>query len=363
MEICYSLIIPMALAAIISSSLIPCWIKVCHKWGLFEKADDDRKRHKNVVPTMGGLAIFAGTLFSFLVFSDSSTVAESRYLLAACIALFFTGFFDDLLDLPALRKLLLQILCAIIVAYDGARITNLYGVFGVTELPIIMQYLLTICVMVLVTNAYNLIDGIDGLAGSLGMVSTIIFGFLFLEFGRPEFAVLSFALAGALLGFLFYNFHPAKIFMGDSGSLLIGFILSTQAIQLLNCNASMLHNGINFSPALIAAVLFIPIYDVIRVSVIRILTGHSPLRADRNHIHHMINQNGFGQRVTTVLIVVMNLMFVGLALMLPKITLSLFMVLCLCLGMITINSYVISGLANIYGRLGGKVYRRVVQAN
>ena len=363
MEILYSLIIPMAAAAIISSSLIPCWIKVCNKWGLFEKADDERKRHKHIVPTMGGLTIFVGTLFSFLIFSDSATVADGRYILAACIALFFTGFFDDLLELHALRKLVLQILCAVIVAYDGTRITNLYGVFGVTELPIIMQYLLTVGVIVIITNAYNLIDGIDGLAGSLGMVSAIIFGFLFLEFGRPEFAILSFALAGALLGFLYYNFHPAKIFMGDTGSLLIGFILSTQAIQLLNCNTAMLHSGINFSPALITAVLYIPIYDVIRVSVIRILTGHSPLRADRNHIHHMINQNGFGQRATTLLIVGMNLMFVGLALALPKITLSLFIVLCLCLGMITVNSFVISGLANIYGRLGGKVYRRIVQTN
>ena len=353
---------PAIIALCITSLIIPCWIKVCHKWHLFEKADD-RKKHRYSVPSMGGIAIFCGFVISVLFFTQNVLFDIYKYVVISSVILFFTGFFDDLLDMRALLKLSLQLLAAILVVSNGIRLDRLFGVFGLYQIPVAVQYITTIVFIIGITNAYNLIDGLDGLASSLGIMASLIFGILFIQAGFENYAVLSFSLMGALLGFLYFNFHPAKIFMGDTGSLLIGFILSVQAIQLLTLHQHGLTGSTLISPLLIIGILFIPVYDVFRVSVIRILTGYSPLRADRNHIHHMICINGFGQRVTSILIVLLNLFFVGLALLLPEININLFMILCICIGMIMINSLVITFFVTVYSKLGGKVYRPSVHIN
>ncbi|CAN5529580.1 MraY family glycosyltransferase [soil metagenome] len=361
MNLIVYLLLPLCLSLLITALLIPCWIRVCNKWNLYEMTDE-RKQHRHRVPTLGGMAIYAGIIISYLILGQELSAVQVKYLIAASLILYFTGFFDDLLDLPPGRKLLLQVLAAGLIAFGGTRITNLYGIIGIEEIPLFLQYPITILFIVGITNAYNLVDGIDGLAGSLGTMSAVIFGVLFYQYDKIDFAILSFCMAGALIGFLKYNFHPAKIFMGDTGSLIIGFLLASQAISLLNIN-EFRGDGITvINPALIAAVLFVPVYDVLRVSVIRILTGYSPFRPDRNHVHHMIIGQGFGQRVTTVLIVVMNLVFVLLAFLFSSMNINLFILMSLCIGMITINTLVMTWLAGIYGKLGGRLYGRPSRA-
>ena len=359
MSILSSVILPVTFSFIITLMIIPSWIKVCRKWTLFEKPDD-RKRHKESIPTMGGLAIYAGIMIAFLLLSTELSHQTIQYLITGSLILFFTGFFDDLLDLHALKKLGFQIIAAVIVAYGGVRFTNLYGFAGIYDIPLWLQYSVTVLFIVSITNAYNLVDGIDGLAGSLGIMASLIFGGLFYMFGYNDYAVLSFCISGALAGFLKYNFHPARIFMGDTGSLILGFLLATLAINLLSL-AEIPNAKITIvSPALIAAVLFVPVYDVVRVSVIRILTGNSPLQADRNHVHHMIGARGFGQRVTTLIIVFINLLFVALAVFFSTMNINLFLLLSICTGMITINTLVMSKLAFWYGKMGGRVNRKEI---
>ncbi|MGB3077296.1 MAG: MraY family glycosyltransferase, partial [Chitinophagales bacterium] len=279
--------LPFLIAMSITFLLVPMWIAVCNKLQLFD-SPDSRKLHAPSIPTMGGLAIFAGIFMSFLLFGELTYMATLKYILCASILLFFTGFFDDLLDIPASRKLLIQVIASFIVVCDGTRITNFYGILGIHEIPVFMQYPVTLFFIIAITNAYNLIDGIDGLAGGLGLIGSATFGFLFLNFQREDLAILSFCISGSLIGFLFYNFHPAKIFMGDTGSLLIGFLLSSLAINLLSLNEMSTSGSLIISPALLASALFIPAYDIFRVFVIRLLNGDSPLKADRSHLHHMI---------------------------------------------------------------------------
>lgn len=355
------IILPFLLAFVITVMLIPNWIRVCDKWDLFERIDD-RKKHKINVPTAGGFAIFAGIIISFLLLGDDTSLHHDRYLIASSLILFFTGYFDDLLDLPAGPKFALQLLAAAIIAIGGTRITNLFGIFGVNEIPVWLQYPITILFITGITNAYNLVDGLDGLAGSLGLMASIVFGILFYQYNETGYAILSFCVAGSLIGFLLFNFHPAKIFMGDTGSLIIGFILSVMAITLLDMNFVEGAKQIVINPLIVAAVLFVPVYDVFRVSVIRLLTGYSPFRPDRNHVHHMIMGQGFGQRVTNLLIVFINLVFVALAILFEGLNINLFLLMSVCVGMITINSLMMSKLASLYGKLGGRVYGKSVQA-
>jgi UDP-N-acetylmuramyl pentapeptide phosphotransferase/UDP-N-acetylglucosamine-1-phosphate transferase len=300
-------------------------------------------------------------MISFLILGDDTSLHHDRYLIASSLILFFTGYFDDLLDLPAGPKFSLQLLAAGIIAIGGTRITNLYGICGIHEIPVWLQYPITILFITGITNAYNLVDGLDGLAGSLGLMAAIVFGILFYNYDETGYAILAFCVAGALTGFLLFNFHPAKLFMGDTGSLIIGFILSVMAITLLDLNSLDVTKHIVVNPLLVAAVLFVPVYDVFRVSVIRMLTGYSPFRPDRNHVHHMITGQGFGQRVTTLLIVLINLVFIMLAVLCEGLNINLFLLMSVCVGMISINSLMMSRLADLYGKLGGRVYRKTLQ--
>jgi UDP-GlcNAc:undecaprenyl-phosphate/decaprenyl-phosphate GlcNAc-1-phosphate transferase len=360
MNILFLIVLPIVLSLLITIVIIPCWIRVCRKWNLFERPDD-RKRHRHLVPTMGGLAIYAGIIISFLILGQDILGQPLKYLMAASVILFFTGFFDDLLDLPAIRKLFLQILAATLVTYAGIRITSMYGLFGIHELNGWIQYPVTILFIVGITNAYNLVDGIDGLAGTLGLLASLIYGVIFYHFGYSDFAILSFTVSGALLGFLCYNFHPAKIFMGDTGSLIVGFMLASMAVNLLTINSIPNSNVQGISPALIMSVLFVPVYDVLRVTVIRLLTGSSPLQADRNHVHYMITSQGFGQRATTFIIVLINLVIILLAIYFKNMNINFFLLMSLCFGLIIINTMVMSRLAWLYRRAGGNVHSKTAQ--
>lgn len=348
-----SSLISYVLALIITAAIVPSWINVCHKWHLFE-ANDERKNHARSTPTLGGLAIYAGLMITFLLMGHKLGAHTVKSLMAASLILFFTGFFDDLLNLAAGKKLLLQLIASGIIAYGGTRVTGMQGLLGINTLPEWMHFPATIFIIVVITNAFNLIDGLDGLAASLGITASITFGLIFFNHGKYDYAILSFCLAGALTGFLIYNFHPARIFMGDTGSLIVGFILAAQSIELLNLPATA--GTVDVSPALVLSVLFIPLYDVLRVMMIRIVTGKSPFQPDRNHIHHMILSIGFSQRMVTMIILAVSGMFIGLHFIFPSMDINLYLMMCVCIGMLVMNLHSMRILATIYQRLGGKLY-------
>jgi UDP-GlcNAc:undecaprenyl-phosphate/decaprenyl-phosphate GlcNAc-1-phosphate transferase len=346
------------MAMAVTSLLIPMWISVCNKWKLFD-FPDSRKIHAPSIPTMGGLAIYAGVFMSFFLFADINQPNALRFVICASVLLFFTGFFDDLLDLPAKRKLVIQIIAAFIVVCGGTRISNLYGIVGINQIPVWAQYPVTMFFIIAVTNAYNLIDGIDGLAGGLGVIGSLTFGFSFLEFGQHDLATLSFCISGSLIGFLYYNFHPAKIFMGDTGSLLIGFILSALAVNLLSVNELSHSGSMLISPAFIAAILFVPLYDIFRVFVIRILNGDSPLKADRNHLHHMIIKQGFTHRGASFVLYFFSLSVILLQVTFSNININQFIILGICLAVLTLNTFTMQRLVWFWRKINRKAVKKL----
>ena len=295
---------------IISLLFIPKIIQFSKVSRLFALAGK-RDSHLGEIPIFGGIAIFLGILFSLIFWSE---ISEMQFILISVVIVFFIGLIDDLLSLSPFKKLIGQIISVlIIVFFDGLIIDNMQGVFGVYTLPYDwISILFTIFVVIVITNSYNLIDGIDGLAGGLGFIMSCMFGTIFILNGRSdlEFTILAFSLAGALLAFLRYNTHPATIFMGDTGSLVVGFILSVLSIRLINQGINLpdihhfpeIHHFKERGPFVAIVILSIPLYDTFRVFFIRLLSGYNPLYADRNHIHHALLDLGFGHKKSAIIL-------------------------------------------------------------
>jgi UDP-N-acetylmuramyl pentapeptide phosphotransferase/UDP-N-acetylglucosamine-1-phosphate transferase len=203
------------------------------------------------------------------------------------------GIMDDLKDLAARYKLIIEAGLASLLAVSGIRITSFGGLFGIYELHIIAQYTFTVITIVGITNAFNLIDGIDGLAGGLGFMSLVTLG-IFLTLSKDlNYALVAFALAGALLGFLYFNFNPARIFMGDTGSLVVGFVIAVLCVQLMKINAIRPVPVVPNIYVFTLGIVLIPVLDTLRVFATRIWKGRSPFSADKTHIHHLVINKGF----------------------------------------------------------------------
>lgn len=287
-------------AFIIALLMMPPLIKLIYKYNLLDQPDL-RKEHVKPVPTMGGIASCVGMAIAcglWFNFSDDIFIICFFFSIAM---LFCVGIMDDLKNMPARYKLVIQIAVAALIAFSGVRITSFNGLFGVYELPVSAQYTFTILAIAGITNAFNLIDGIDGLAGGLGFMSLVILG-LFLTFsGDANIGVVAFALAGGLLGFLYYNFNPARIFMGDTGSLVLGFVISVLSIKLIQLNpADSL--VIPHAPVFVLSIVAIPVFDTLRVFALRMWAGKSPFTPDKTHIHHLLTLNGWGHRFSARLL-------------------------------------------------------------
>jgi len=309
---------------------IPSIITVAKLKGLYDKPDF-RKIHTSKIPRLGGVAIIAGFSIALSLWGIS-TGADSRlqYLQAALIILFFSGLKDDIIALSPIKKLTMQIIVTVItVAGEGILIDNFYGLFGIHEIPLWVSYALTIFTIIVITNSFNLIDGVDGLAGGIGFISSITFGLWFNFIDQVGWSIIAFSLAGALLGFLVFNFNPAKIFMGDTGSLCTGFLLSVFAVKFIQFNAPTAPSlyKIPSAPGIAVAVLIIPLFDTLRVFVLRVLKKQSPFKADKNHIHHSLIKIGLGHKEVSMILYLANVVFVLIGFLIKDSSTSLILVI------------------------------------
>jgi UDP-N-acetylmuramyl pentapeptide phosphotransferase/UDP-N-acetylglucosamine-1-phosphate transferase len=309
-----NILLSAALAFLITFFAIPIIIQVAKNKKLFDEPDE-RKVHKTVIPTLGGLGIFAGFIIATLMGVPKNLTSELQYFAAAAIVIFFLGLKDDILVLSATKKFIGQLIAAgIIIEFGGIQISNMHGFLGINEIPPFASIVLSMFTIIVITNSFNLIDGVDGLAGSLGVLTTLVFGTYFYFAGELIYAVMAFSLAGSTIAFLIYNTSPAKIFMGDTGSLLLGLINAILVIKFINIAGS--ENAkfqIEASPAIGMSILMIPLFDTLRVFTLRILDRRSPFSPDRTHVHHFLLDIGFTHRQITLTCVLINILFITAA--------------------------------------------------
>ena len=322
MEYFFHIFFPLFTAFIITFLSIPKIIHFSNKTRLFAEVGD-RNSHIGKIPILGGVAIFSGFLFSIIFWSEFE---EIKFMLISIMIIFFIGILDDLLPLSPKRKLFGIILSVLVIIFLGdLKIDSFHNLFGIQKIPNWISIIFTIFVVVVITNSYNLIDGIDGLAGGLGTISSIAFGLIFYFSKDLPYSIISFALSGALLAFLKYNFNPASIFMGDTGSLVIGLILSVLSIRLINkgIDIPIMKFYQNKGPFVAIVLLAIPLYDTFRVFFVRILSRNNPLYADRNHIHHLLLDLGLGHRNSTIILYIFSIVIIVISYFMISLSLGL----------------------------------------
>src|SRR5690606_15740487 len=217
------------------------------------------------------------------------------------------------------KKFLAQTVTALIVIhFSDIRLTSFYGIFGIQEIHTAVSYLFSSLLIVFIINAFNLIDGINGLLGSVGLIVCLTFGVVFFQMREHGLALLAISMAGSILGFLRYNAGRARIFMGDAGAYTIGFVISVLAIQFMELNkaidSEMAGSFVHSVAAVAIAILIIPIFDTLRVVVIRLTQGKSPFIADRNHLHHRLLDTGMTHTQATLVLSGFNVVIIGFAL-------------------------------------------------
>lgn len=299
---------------IITFLAIPVVIQVAEQKKLYD-IPDERKVHTRLVASLGGVGIFGGFLLAALLSVQGYLNPEFQYFFAAATVIFFLGLKDDIMILSASKKFIGQIIAAsILIHLGGIRLDSMHGLFGFNEMPEGFSLALSYLTIIVVINSFNLIDGVDGLAASLGILSMLVFGSYFFAINYQAYALLAFSMVGSLAAFMIFNHHPAKIFMGDSGSLMIGLVNSILVIKFISvADSPLVPIEVPSAVAIGVAILIVPLLDTLRVFSIRILNGRSPFTPDRNHVHHLLLDRGLGHAAVTLTCVSINIGFILLA--------------------------------------------------
>lgn len=310
------LIAAFVLAFVIAYQTFPTILYVSMKKRLMDEPDS-RSMHTNRTPTLGGIGIFFSIVVVMTICGAYLNTKVLLLVMGGLTILFFLGLKDDLTVLSAGKKFTGQLFAALLlIVFTDTRIIGFSKILDVDVLPYWVSVFFTLFVYILIINAYNLIDGVDGLAGSIALIMSAVFAVLFYNSGDLSLATIAVALIGALFAFLRYNMSPKhKIFMGDTGSMIVGFLLAFFTISFISQSQTNIDSSYyRASPALALAMLFYPLMDTCRIFFIRIfLLKQSPFEADRNHIHHRFIQLGFTHLQTTGIIVLVNSMVVIIA--------------------------------------------------
>lgn len=297
---------------------MPVVIEVAKKHN-FVVSPNKRTSHDGDIPNIGGINIFVSFLLTVFFFSFSM-FSEMQFAIMGLAIILIVGFIDDLIELQVSWKLFGQFLSGFFLIVMGdMRFTTIDVIFGTCELSLWVSYLVTFFIFILIVNALNLIDGIDGLASGLGIIYSLFFGFYFYATGSKDLSISAFAMVGSLAVFFFYNVFGKhrKIFMGDSGSLLLGYMMFLYVYSFCEYNA----NGtipekykLSHAPVMAFTILLVPLFDVIRVAITRIKKRKSPFSADKNHIHHLLMGLGLGHKTVTSILMGLTVIFMFFAL-------------------------------------------------
>ncbi len=298
---------------------IPTILRIAKAKKLFDNFNE-RKIHTGALPPLGGVAIFIGFVLSTIIATDGLSFDSLKYIIAAVTIMFFIGLRDDLMDISARKKLIIQFFAAVIlVALGNVRFTNLHGILGIYEINYFTSIIISLFAIVVIINAFNLIDGVDGLASGVAMLASLCFGTWFFLAGNYPLSIMAFAMLGSLSAFFLYNVFGKrnKLFMGDTGSLIIGIVASAMVVKFneLNIDKSLPY-VVNAAPALSFAVIVVPLIDTLRVMTIRIIQKRSPFSADTNHVHHHLIALYKVHLKVTSLIVVANILIIVMAFLL-----------------------------------------------
>lgn len=304
---------------------------------------NSRSSHKNITPTLGGIAFFYTLIFALFFLKEWDEYDEALYFIPGLTILFILGLKDDLVVLSPYTKLLGQ-LCAIgfILWNESFIIHSLNGFMGIYEIPYYLYFLIGTFIMLTITNAYNLIDGIDGLAATVGVIILMIYTTIFYITKENFYALLCLALNGSLLAFLAYNLSSKKkIFMGDTGSLIIGFIISVVTLKFLALKP-VVYSDLPFllenAPLIAISILIVPLFDTARVFTIRLANKKQPFSPDRNHTHHiLVDYLGLTHRQASAIIGSFNLIFVILFIILGSTSKNIYLVIVLLLTVIILG--------------------------
>ncbi|MDR5589346.1 MraY family glycosyltransferase [Christiangramia sp. SM2212] len=279
------------------------------------KTINERSSHDKLIPNFGGVAFFMVLVLVISILQSVKTTFTGNHLIVAATLLFMVGLKDDLVISTARVKLFGQLSAAFFLVFSPElQITSLHGLFGISEVPEVIGYFISAFIVIAVINAYNLIDGIDGLASMAGIVMSLAFALAFYSSGNPYFVLISVTVAGILAAYLRFNFSRGKnkIFMGDSGSLIIGLVLACLTLKVIalpfDSKVAYLNNG---RLVYLASVLFIPLFDTLRVMVLRVVDGRSPFEADRNHIHHILLDLGLSHFKASFSLAVLNVFMIA----------------------------------------------------
>lgn len=297
----------------------PHIVKVAKIKGIVDNPNA-RKLQKEPVPVLGGVAVFFGIFMSLSFANILAECSELFVLLTAMLLMLYLGSIDDILDLRAISRLVVQIGAALVLIYLGGDylIDNMLGLFGFHGLPHWFAVALTVVAAVGIINATNLIDGVDGLSSGYGVIASLIFSFAFFYMGDYPMVILSASTVGALSLFFLHNVFgkKSKMFIGDGGTLVLGIILAAYVSRLI-CSTQTVDEAILYNERasvipFTLAVLAIPVFDTLRVMSTRILRGRSPFHPDKTHLHHLFIDLGFSHVITTASILSLNVMVIGI---------------------------------------------------
>jgi UDP-N-acetylmuramyl pentapeptide phosphotransferase/UDP-N-acetylglucosamine-1-phosphate transferase len=308
-----NVLIATVLSFVVTYFAIPVLIRVAELKHLYDEPDE-RKSHKSRIPTLGGIAFFSGFIVASAVCVPALADSPFQFMVAAFFVIFMVGMKDDIVGLTPLKKLIGQLMASFAVIYlSNLQIGSMYGFLGINALPPHFSLLLTYFTFLVIINAFNLIDGVDGLAGSIGMLVSGVLATYFLYTGDLLYAVIGFAMAGGLAAFLIYNISPARIFMGDTGSLMVGLVNAILIVKFIDVAGNPSGKlPVASVPAVAIAILILPLFDTLRVFAIRMMRGRSPFTADRNHIHHYLLALNLTHRQTTLVCVVVNAAYIAM---------------------------------------------------
>ncbi len=293
---------------------MPAVVRIAKKRN-FVVNPNKRTSHEGAIPNVGGVNIFI-SFFLTVILVSFQVIDQFQFLFVGVFFILIVGFVDDLIDIKAFWKLLGQLLAGFfLIVVSDIRISSLQGFLGIYELPVWISYIISFFVYIVIVNALNLIDGVDGLASGLGILYCLFFGTYFTLTGNNNLALCAYTLVGALAVFFIYNVfgNRNKIFMGDCGSLFLGYMINLFVFEFCELNAY--HEVpqkyyISAAPAVTICVLMVPLYDTMRVMITRMKKGKSPFSPDKNHIHHLLLKIGLKHRQVSFLLLAESLFFI-----------------------------------------------------